>query len=203
MSKTKLLRDSLREDYRFLLLTHTLNNALHLRARVIPRFGLIPDGIRVMTWFGYLHGFCCRPLLQHQMPLCGLSFDGPRSHRLHFQEAAGRVCLRRLSLLLMHRKMMADIRARPERNVDVLLIDEVQGFAGHDVNFLSELCSAGISVLLAEDDCQHTFDSSRDGNTNATLHDNITCQETCFYRGGYVARRGNPQQNVALFTDSV
>ena len=79
-----------------------------------------------MTWFGYLHGFCCRLLLQHQMPLRGLSFAGPRSHRLHCQEADGQVCLRRLSLLLIHRKMMADICARPERNVDVLLIDEVQ-----------------------------------------------------------------------------
>lgn len=43
--KTTLLRDSLREDSRALLLTHTRNNALHLRARVIQRFGFIPDGI--------------------------------------------------------------------------------------------------------------------------------------------------------------
>ncbi|MDR6299368.1 hypothetical protein [Pantoea dispersa] len=137
--KTTLLRDRLREDSRALLLTHTRNNALHLRARVIPRFGFIPDGTRLMTWFGFIHGFCCRPLLQHQMPLRGLSFAAPlfrpRSHRLNFREASGRVCLRRLSLLLMRRKMMPDIRARPEWNVDVLLVDEVQGFAGHDVNF--------------------------------------------------------------------
>ncbi|MCS4492691.1 DNA helicase UvrD [Pantoea sp. B623] len=84
---------------------------------------------------------------------------------------------------------MADICARPERNVDVLLIDEVQGFAGHDVNFLPELCSAGISVLLAGDDCQQTFDTSRDGNTNVTLDDNITCQETCFTEAGMLPDR--------------
>lgn len=90
-----------------------------------------------MTWFGFLHDFCCRPLLQYEMQIRGLRFAAPllrvpRSQRLHFQEAAGRVCLRRLSLLLMHRKMMADIRGRLERNVDVLLIGEVQDFAGHD-----------------------------------------------------------------------
>ncbi|MCK0553265.1 hypothetical protein KFO32_09355 [Pantoea ananatis] len=72
---------------------------------------------------------------------------------------------------------MADVRARPKRSVDVLLIDEVQGFAGHDVNFAPELCSAGISVLLAGDDCQHTFETGWDGNTDATLYDNITCQK--------------------------
>jgi len=65
--KTTLLTDSLRADSRALLLTHTRNNELHLRARVIQRFGFIPSGIRVMTWFEFLHGFCCRPLLQHQM----------------------------------------------------------------------------------------------------------------------------------------
>ena len=74
------------------------------------------------------------------------------------------------------------MRARPERNVDVLLIDEVQGLAGHGFNILPELCSAGISVLLAGNDCQHTFDTSRDGNTKVTLHDN--CQETCFTEAG-------------------
>ncbi len=79
---------------------------------------------------------------------------------------------------------MADIRARPERNVDVLLIDDVQGFAGQNFNILPKLCSAGISILLSGDDCQHTFDTGRDGNTNATLHDNITCQETCFTEAG-------------------
>ncbi|MCH9271742.1 hypothetical protein [Pantoea ananatis] len=62
----------------------------------------------------------------------------------------------------------------------MLLIDEVQDFVGHDVNFLPELCSAGISVLLTGDDYQHTFDTSRDGNTNVTLDDNITCQEPRF-----------------------
>lgn len=66
----------------------------------------------------------------------------------------------------------------------MLLIDEVQGLAGHGFNILPELCSAGISVLLAGNDCQHTFDTSRDGNTNVTLDDNITCQETCFTEAG-------------------
>ncbi|MDI6539703.1 hypothetical protein QMA77_22565 [Pantoea ananatis] len=140
-----------------------------------------------MTWFGFLHGFCSRPLLQHQMQIRGLSFAAPllrvpRSHRLHFQEAAGRICHRHLCLLLMRRKMMADIRARLERNVDVLLFDEVQGFANHDFNFLLELCSAGISVLLAGDCCHHTFGTSRDGNTNVTSHNNITCQKPVLHK---------------------
>ena len=62
--KTTLLIRRLREDRRTLILTFTVNNEAHLRAQIIRRFGYIPYGIRVMTWFEFLHGFCFRPFLQ-------------------------------------------------------------------------------------------------------------------------------------------
>ncbi|MDR6299369.1 hypothetical protein [Pantoea dispersa] len=43
--------------------------------------------------------------------------------------------------------------------------------------------------MLTGDDCQHTFDTSQDGNTNVTLDDNITCQETCFTEAGMLPDR--------------
>jgi hypothetical protein len=54
-----------------------VNNEAHLRAQIIRRFGFIPEGIRVMTWFEFLHGFCFRPFLQEQLASRGLSFDQP------------------------------------------------------------------------------------------------------------------------------
>lgn len=65
--KTTLLIRRLSEDRRTLLLTFTVNNEAHLRAQIIRRFGFIPEGIRVMTWFEFLHGFCFRPFLQEQL----------------------------------------------------------------------------------------------------------------------------------------
>ena len=62
--KTTLLIRRLREDRRTLILTFTVNNEAHLRAQIIRRFGYIPYGIRVMTWFEFLHGFCFRPFLR-------------------------------------------------------------------------------------------------------------------------------------------
>lgn len=192
--KTTLLTEHLSEDSRALILTHTRNNEAHLRARLIQRFDFLPDGIRVMTWFEFLHGFCFRPLLQQHLQSYGLSFTQPlprtaRAQRLHFQDGSGRLYHRRLSLLLMHRNMMPDIRARLGRYYDALLVDEVQGFAGHDFNFLLGLCSAEISMLLAGDFYQHTFDTSRDGNTNSTLHDDITRYERRFLAAGIVPDR--------------
>lgn len=55
--KTTLLIRRLREDRRTLILTFTVNNEAHLRAQIIRRFGYIPYGIRVMTWFEFLSPF--------------------------------------------------------------------------------------------------------------------------------------------------
>lgn len=109
-----------------------------------------------MTWFKFLHGFCFRPLLQQHLQSRGLSFEQPlprtsRAQRLHFQDGSGRLYHRRLSLLLMHRSMMPDIRVRLGRYYDALQVDEVPDFADHDFNFLLGLCSTEISVLLAGD----------------------------------------------------
>jgi len=96
-----------------------------------------------------------------------------RSHRLHFQDCRGHVCHCRLPLLLMYHPMMPAVRPRFERDYGELLIDEVQDFAGHDFNFLLKLCEANVSVVLAGDFYQHSFETSRDGNTNASLHDDF------------------------------
>lgn len=106
--KTTLLIRRLSEDRRTLLLTFTVNNEAHLRAQIIRRFGFIPDGIRVMTWFEFLHGFCFRPFLQEQLASRGLSFDQPppgipRTNARHYQDPAGRLYHRRLAHLLTAR----------------------------------------------------------------------------------------------------
>ncbi|MCW0976964.1 DNA helicase UvrD [Pantoea sp. JV6] len=187
--KTTLLTERLSEHSRTLILTHTVNNERHLRSKIIGRFGFLPETIRVMTWFEFLHGFCCRPLLQEQLGIRGLSFSPPpqkisRSQREHFQDYRGRVYHCRLSLLLMYREMMPAVRSRFERYYDELLVDEVQDFAGHDFNFLLKLCKANASVVLAGDFYQHTFDTSRDGNTNASLHDDFDRYEMRFRTAG-------------------
>ena len=192
--KTTLLIHRLREDRRTLLLTFTVNNEAHLRKQIINRFGCIPDGIRVMTWFEFLHGFCYRPFLQEQLATRGLSFAQPplripRTNPLHYQDCSGRLYHRRLAHLLAARGLVPDICARLVRYYDELLIDEVQDFAGHDFNFLMDLCRADISVLCCGDFYQHTFDTSHDGNVNSSLHDDVTRYEARFSAAGLMVDR--------------
>jgi DNA helicase-2/ATP-dependent DNA helicase PcrA len=60
-----------------------------------------------------------------------------------------------------------------EKYFDVFLVDEVQDFAGHDFNLLTSLSSAKLKIIFVGDFFQHTFDTSRDGNVNAGLHDDF------------------------------
>ena len=195
--KTTLLIRRLREDRRTLILTFTVNNEAHLRAQIIRRFGYIPYGIRVMTWFEFLHGFCFRPFLQEHLSSRGLSFHPPpsripRTNIRHYQDPAGRLYHRRLAHLLTARGLLPDIRTRLARYYDELFVDEVQDFAGHDFNFLLELCRAEISVLCCGDFYQHTFDTSRDGNVNATLHEDITIR---------ISAHGTHTTQIEIVTD--
>lgn len=53
--------------------------------------------------------------------------------------------------MLTARGLLPDIRTRLARYYDELLVDEVRDFAGHDFNFLLELCRAEITVLCCGD----------------------------------------------------
>lgn len=192
--KTTLLIDRLTDNSHTLILTHTVNNETHLRAKIIRRFGLIPNGIRIMTWFEFLHCFCFRPFLQEQLATRGLNFSQPllrlpRTHPLHYQDSRGRLYHRRLAQLLTARGLLPDICKRLARYYDEVLVDEVQDFAGHDFNFFLALCNADVSVLFAGDFYQHTFDTSRDGNVNSTPHDNIAHYEARFEAAGVTPDR--------------
>ena len=46
-------------------------------------------------------------------------------------------------------------------------------FGGNDFNLLKEISKAKVNHIYVGDFFQHTFDTSRDGNTNSKLHDDM------------------------------
>ena len=76
----------------------------------------------------------------------------------------------RIAKLLDCCNILNEINERLSKYYDYLLIDEVQDFAGHDFNLLKSICKSNTAITLVGDFYQHTFDTSRDGNTNANLH---------------------------------
>lgn len=176
--KSKLIIDQLDATRRALLLTYTENNYDELRRRVIRRFGCVPENIYLDTYFSFLNAFCYRPYLLDSMNSRGINFRPPPAHTsrlplssdLRFVDGERRVYHARMAKLVDVKGCMPLVRRRLERYFDVLYVDEVQDFAGHDFNLLMALCRASVDVLLVGDFYQHTYDTSRDGSVNKNLH---------------------------------
>lgn len=188
--KTSLVIQRLSLDESALIITYTENNHRHLRNRIIQKFGTIPPNITLMTYFSFLHGFCYRPLMQLKLGSRGLTFRRapnrpiPLANIERFRDHSRRLYHNRLAKLLQMKDCVPAIRARIERFYDCVYVDEVQDFAGHDFNLLLDISKAKAGMIFVGDFYQHTFDTSRDGSVNSTLHDNMAKYEKRFRDAG-------------------
>lgn len=195
--KTTRLIDELNLERRVLLITYTENNFTHLRSRVLRKFGYMPPNIVVCTYFAFLHNFCYRPLLQMRLGSRGMNFRQPpaQTSRLpltqdaRYLDGSRRLYHNRLAKLLEVKGCLPAILGRVERYFDRVFVDEVQDFGGHDFNLLTWLCRANTDVLLVGDFFQHTFDTSRDGSVNRTLHDDFGAYAQRFSAQGLTVDR--------------
>jgi hypothetical protein len=97
--------------------------------------------------------------------------------------------------------LLPDIRIRFARYYDELLVDEVQDFAGHDFNFLLELCRAEITVLCCGDFYQHTFDTAMTATLIQRCATTSPRYEASFDAAGFAVDR-DAQPDMALLSFS-
>jgi len=177
--KTTHLVDSLDETRRSIVLTYTENNRRNLDRKIKRKFGYFPSNISLHTYFRFLYSFCFRPFLLRETKAKGMRWDMPpqwtariaRDRRDFFFDKGSRLYHNRVAKFLESRGVLALLNERIEKYCDNLLIDEVQDFAGHDFTLLCSIAKADVDQLLVGDFFQHTYDTSRDGNVNRTLHD--------------------------------
>ena len=176
--KTSYIIDNTSLDKRILLLTYTINNYNSLKERIINKFGYFPDNIDLYTYYPFLYSFCFSPFLGYKIKPKGIYWDHPprwtsrkkRSSLIYYLSKDGRLYHNRIARLLKEAKVLKLINKRLEKYYDVMYVDEVQDFAGHDFNLLKSILKADLKAKLVGDFFQHTFDTSRDGNTNKNLH---------------------------------
>jgi DNA helicase II / ATP-dependent DNA helicase PcrA len=179
--KTSRLVASLDEEQRFLIVTYTGLNHDNLRRKIIQRFGYFPANITLYTYFGFLHGFCYRPFLRSKKNTKGMTFKIPSPfprYKLtddrHYISSSRRLYHNRIARFIEQSNLLSAVITRMEKYFDAFFVDEVQDFAGHDFNFLLAISAAKLNAKFVGDFFQHTFDTSRDGNVNAGLHDDYT-----------------------------
>lgn len=179
--KTTSIVRRLRDDKRSLVITYTENNLLNLRRKIIEEFGAFPKHVTLRSYFTFLYSFCFRPFLWRATRPRGMRWSMPpqwtrtvpRANRQYYFDEARRVYHNRLAKLIEIENVLDLLRSRVEKYFDELLIDEVQDFAGHDFNLLSQLASSNVEMCLVGDFYQHTYDTSRDGNVNRNLHKSL------------------------------
>lgn len=189
--KTSLIINGLDENARALIVTYTEKNTANLKEKVINKFGYIPCGIKIYTYYKFLYSFCFKPILGHKAPSKGISWEVPprfakKDSLHHYFDKNGRLYGSRIAKLIMETGSLPELIARIEKYFDRVCIDEVQDFAGNDFNLLCGLNEASVQQLLVGDFFQHTFDTSRDGNVNGKLHNDYSSYKSRFMEAGFV-----------------
>lgn len=186
--KSRTIIDKLDENIRALVVTYTDLNTKQLKQRIINKFGYIPNGIKVYSYFSFIYAFCFRPICGYELKTKGLVFLNPlpqhiqrsqKTRRLHWMNGHNRLYSNRVAKLLIEAGAIDEVIARIDKYFDLICFDEVQDFASNDFNFICKLVSSTKEILLVGDFYQHTFDTSRDGSTRKNLHSNYEnyCKE--------------------------
>lgn len=188
--KTSHIINGLTENSRALIITYTDKNTLNLKERVFQKFGCIPLGIKIYTYYRFLYSFCFKPILGHDILTKGITWDLPprfakKTSMKYYLSKCGRLYGNRISKLLEETNSITELIERIEKYFDQMYIDEVQDFAGNDFNLICRLVKANIEQLLVGDFFQHTFDTSRDGNVNSSLHNDYAKYQEKFTKAGF------------------
>lgn len=190
--KTKLIVDELTIDSKAAIVTYTLRNEENLRSRVIQKFGTIPKGVRIYSYYTFLYSFCFRPIVGINLQDKGINFDMPptftarlpRTNLKFYIDNSQRMYSNRLAKFLQQFNYIGDIQERLTKYFDTVFIDEVQDLGGHDFNFILDLVPTNINFLFVGDFFQHTFDTSRDGALNAGLYKDYGKYKERFEKAG-------------------
>jgi len=173
--KTTKILGAISREKRYLIITYANENLRSLEVSLIKKFGLIPSNVTLMSYFSFLYNFCYRPFFAYRLRDNGIVWDIPgtfpaKSNIRHYVSPGGFLFGNRLAKLIVEHEGVPKIISRLEKYFDVLLIDEVQDFAGNDFNLLMAITQASMDMEFVGDFFQHTFDTSRDGNIRANLH---------------------------------
>lgn len=189
--KTTYILDQLSLKKRSLVITYTNNNLMNLCTGILKKFGYLPENIRLQTYFTFLYTFCYRPLLSLEFKTKGINYErNPnqlvrQTRKEYFFDKHRKIYSNRIAKFLEVRGVLDEVNLRISKYFDNLFIDEIQDFAGHDFNFLKSIAKTDIEMTFVGDFYQHTFDTSRDGSVNKSLHNDYTRYKACFADMGF------------------
>ncbi|MGQ7857239.1 hypothetical protein ACUN24_23615 [Pedobacter sp. WC2501] len=186
--KTTLILSKLNLENRALIVTYTVNNVENLRNGIIRKFGYFPNNIKLLSYFNFLYGFCCRPFLGFQYKTRGINWkSNPNNYAkddARYIDTYKRLYSNRIAKFLEKKEVIEEVNKRIAKYFNDVFFDEIQDFAGNDFNLLKSIALANANILFVGDFYQHTFDTSRDGTVNASLHNEYGNYRKLFLKMG-------------------
>lgn len=157
---------------RILIATYTIANRDEIKRKFIEKRGFIPYGIDNITWFSFLLRDGVRPFRHEAIPerIERILFDegSPQNrgikkltHR-YYCPADGVVHSGLLSEIAYecNNQTNGAVTDRIARKYDLILLDEVQDFAGYDFSFIDEIARTGVHIELVGDPRQKTYSTT-------------------------------------------
>lgn len=180
--KTTKIIESIDPQKRNLILTYTETNQNTIRAKLIDKFGYIPESTFIFGVFEFLYSFCLVPYLGKRPK--GINFDYETQGKIDNNsiDTTGRIIQNQLSKSLMRGELIYKKNNIPFDNsyleridkfFDCIYVDECQDFASDDFDWLLSLSNLNAEVSLLGDFYQKTFSTSRRGNKGKGVHSNF------------------------------
>lgn len=153
------------KDSRVLITTYTNENIDQINQCIIEQNGFIPENIFVVPWFTFL-------LRDGVRPYQSCMSASPRVESIFFQNAPIRfhkkdnyftvgnyVYSTKLSEFVFECNVKSGglVISRLEKIYSHIFIDELQDFAGYDLNFFEQLFQSSIQIIAVGDPRQATF----------------------------------------------
>lgn len=180
--KTTKIIESIDPQKRNLILTYTETNQNTIRAKLIDKFGYIPESTFIFGVFEFLYSFCLVPYLGKRPK--GINFDYETQGKIDNNsiDTTGRIIQNQLSKSLMRGELIYKKNNIPFDNsyleridkfFDCIYVDECQDFSSDDFDWLLSLSNLNAEVSLLGDFYQKTFSTSRRGNKGKGVHSNF------------------------------
>ncbi|WP_416455071.1 RNA helicase [Streptococcus thermophilus] len=180
--KTTKIIESIDPQKRNLILTYTETNQNTIRAKLIDKFGYIPESTFIFGVFEFLYSFCLVPYLGKRPK--GINFDYKTQGKIDNNsiDTTDRIIQNQLSKSLMRGELIYKKNNIPFENsyleridkfFDCIYVDECQDFASDDFDWLLSLSNLNAEVSLLGDFYQKTFSTSRRGNKGKGVHSNF------------------------------
>ncbi|NQP35179.1 RNA helicase [Streptococcus suis] len=180
--KTTKIIESIDPQKRNLIITYTETNQNTIRAKLIDKFGYIPESTFIFGVFEFLYSFCLVPYLGKRPK--GINFDYETQGQFDNNsiDTTGRIIQNQLSKSLLRGFLIYKKNNIPfdhsyleriDKFFDCIYVDECQDFASDDFDWLLSLSNLNAEVSLLGDFYQKTFSTSRRGNKGKGVHSNF------------------------------